>query len=307
MSEWPQIAVLSGGVGGARFVDGLRRVVPREKLTVIANTGDDLWLWGLRICPDIDTILYTLAGLAPRERGWGIADDTFTTLSQMQSLGEDDWFALGDRDIATHLFRTARVRENQRLAEVTAELFEAHAVDVHVVPMTDEEAGTKIHSSGEILEFQEWLVKTRATEPCDEVILPRNPRLSREAATALENADLVLITPSNPFVSIDPILNCEGMRDSLSERTVIGVSPLIGGHAVKGPLADMFRQRGIVPTSSAVAQHYAPFLDGFVVADGDGDGFGAATEILETDILIVEDAERERLAKEVLEFYRSRW
>lgn len=307
MSDFPEIAVLSGGVGGARLVDGLRRVIPAEKLTVIANTGDDLWLWGLRICPDLDTILYTLAGLAPRERGWGIDGDTFSTLSRMRSLGEPDWFALGDRDIATHLFRTGRLREKQRLSDVTEALFEAHGVDVRVVPMTDEEAGTRIRSEGGVLEFQEWLVKTRAAAPCDEVILPLSPEFSLEATTALENADLVLITPSNPFVSIDPILNCAGVRETLSERVVIGVSPLIGGQAVKGPLADMFRQRGIVATSGAVAKHYAPFLDGFVVAEGDGEAVGPGIEVLETEILIVEDEDRQRLAAEVLEFYRSRW
>lgn len=303
MSDNPRIVVLSGGVGGARFIDGLRRVVPPDRLTVVVNTGDDLWHWGLRVCPDLDTILYTLARLAPRERGWGIDEDTVRVFDRMKRLGEPDWFLLGDQDIATHLYRTRRLRSGASLTEVTRALFAAHDVGADVLPVTDQEAPTRIRSGDTTLEFQEWLVKTHAQAACHEVLLPSDVEASDEVLAALRHADLVFITPSNPFVSIDPILNCGGIRGLLDQRTVVGVSPIIGQRAVKGPLGGMLADRGDGRVSAgAVARHYAPFLDGFIVAYGDADTVDNNVRCAETDILIVDDAARVALAEFSLAF-----
>jgi LPPG:FO 2-phospho-L-lactate transferase len=306
MSFDRKFAVLSGGVGGARLVDGLRQVASADQFTTIVNTGDDLSMWGLRICPDLDTVLYTLSGKAPRKRGWGIEDDTFHTLERMRELGEPGWFALGDQDIGTHLVRTRLLGDGMSLTDVTKQLFERHEVNASVVPMSDQPSPTRIRSNGDVLDFQEWLVKGRGKLPAHEVILPEPSAPSPEALSALREANVVFITPSNPYVSIDPILHCKGVRDALKSVPVIGVSPIIGKQAVKGPLANMLAKLGRGDVSAgAVAHHYEELLDGYAVATGDADSVDGSVQTLQTDILIIDDEDRRRLAAELLEFAAS--
>lgn len=297
-----KVVALAGGVGGARLVDGLRRVLPEGSLTVVVNTGDDFEHWGLHISPDLDTIMYTLAGLAPEERGWGIAGDTFATLQGVKKFGGQSWFQLGDQDLATHLLRTKALRNKRTLTDVTRHLCEGLGVHVPVVPMTDERRPTMIHTKdGRTLAFQHWLVKERAKPRVSHVSFVGAPVPSKQALQVLQEADLMILCPSNPYVSIDPILALNQIRDALDETLCVGVSPIVNGKAVKGPLASMIvdiTQRA--PTAAAVAAHYAPSLDGFVIQHGDAAGL--AIPVLQSDIVMRSLEDRAQLAQTVVDF-----
>jgi LPPG:FO 2-phospho-L-lactate transferase len=327
------IVALAGGVGGAKLADGLvqclppplppllspplrggdRRGAEGSKLTVIVNTGDDFDLMGLRICPDLDTVMYTLAGLANPQTGWGIAGDTFEALGMFQKLGGETWFRIGDRDLAIDVRRTQLLREGKRLTEVTEWLCRSLGIlpNVHVLPMTDTPVATLVDTDEGILPFQDYFV-CRAWQPVIRRVQfegIERARPSIEVRAALDAADLVVLCPSNPFVSIDPILALDGVREQLREHRTVAVSPIIGGQAVKGPAAKMFRELGQEPTALAVARHYADFLDGLVIDQADA---GQRTEIerlntrvLVTDTLMRDAADRARLAHEMLEFART--
>ena len=295
------VVALAGGVGGARLVDGLDRALPAGALTVVVNTGDDFPHWGLHISPDLDTIMYTLSGLAPEERGWGIEGDTFEALAEAKRRGDEGWFQLGDRDLVTHLTRTASLARGESLTDATAALCRSLDVSRPLLPMSDAPRPTRVVTrGGETLDFQQWLVRTRASLPVSSIELGGDAAATPEVMAALDHAELVVICPSNPYVSIDPILSLDGVRDALRTKTTIAVSPILGGRAVKGPLGTMIPElTGQEPSAHAVGQHYDGLLDAFVVQDGDG--FAANYRVFETNILIRRREDRVRLASELLQ------
>lgn len=264
-------AALAGGVGGAKLVDGLAELLPPDRLTVIVNTGDDFELFGLHLSPDLDTVCYTLAGIAHPETGWGRADETWHCLEELRTLSGPDWFKLGDRDLATHLERTRKLRSGVRLSEVTREFCRSWGVEHPVLPMSDDPVPTQVITEGEVLAFQEYFVR----EGCRPEVKGFEFSGSEQALPApgvleaLQEADLIVICPSNPWVSIDPILAVGSIREILIRKPVLAVTPLIGGKAVKGPAAKMYREMGITPSARAVAEHYQDLLTGFVLDEED--------------------------------------
>lgn len=297
------VVVLSGGVGGARFLDGLAQVLPAEVLTCVVNTGDDFTHLGLTICPDLDTCMYTLAGLADEVRGWGLRDETFAALGMVGRLGGPGWFQLGDRDLGTHLVRTQLLAEGQSLTAVTARLCTALGVGPRLLPMADRPRSTLIETVDEgTLPFQEWFVRRRAQPAVRAVRFEGPPQPAPEVLAALERCQLVLIGPSNPYVSIDPILALDGVAAAVAKRPVVAVSPIVAGQAVKGPLASMIPQlTGTPATAAAIARHYGPLLRGLVVERGDEPAV-AGVAVLGTDTIMRGRPERRCLAEEVLAF-----
>ena len=264
-----KITALAGGTGAARLVSGLSEVRPPEDLTVIVNTGDDFDWMGLRICPDLDTIVYTLAGCANPATGWGVRGDTFAMLDELDDLGGPAWFRIGDRDLATHLYRTSLLYSGKSLSEVTRALCSRRGVRSRVLPMSDSPVPTLVHTSEGDLPFQEYFVGRR----CEPQVLGFtyvNASTSHPAdgvLDAIAQADAVIVCPSNPFISIGPILAVPGIREELKGRSgpVLAVSPIIAGQAVKGPTAAMLRQLGREVSPASVAALYRDFVDIFVL------------------------------------------
>jgi LPPG:FO 2-phospho-L-lactate transferase len=266
-----RLAVLCGGLGGSRCVDALARVAGAEAVTAIGTVGDDLEILGLHVSPDLDTVLYTLAGLLDEERGWGVRDETYNALTVAGRLGGATWFTLGDRDLGLHLVRTALLREGLPLSTVMARLAEALGVGIRILPATDDRLRTKVATPAGELDFQEWFVARRHA---DEVTAVRfeGAEAARPAPGVLEEmaeAELVVIAPSNPFVSIDPILAVPGIREAVRSKRVAAISPLVGGRAFRGPLAAMLASMGHAPAAAGVAAYYGDLVDVFVVAPGD--------------------------------------
>jgi LPPG:FO 2-phospho-L-lactate transferase len=310
MSAWRHVVVLSGGVGGARFARGLAAVLPADALTVVVNTGDDFVWWGLAISPDLDTVMYTLAGLAHEERGWGLDGETFQALAMVERYGGPAWFQLGDRDLATHLVRTEALARGETLTAVTAHLCDRLGVRPRVLPMADAPRRTRIDTveHGTLL-FQEWFVRERARPAVARVWFDGSDTPAPGLTSTLASAELVLIGPSNPYVSIDPILSLTGVRAALANTPVVAVSPIVGGRAVKGPLGEMIPQlTGARASAAAVCAHYAHrwdgLLAGFVVERGDEGEIAnvADVPVLATDTIMSDRAASERLAREVLAF-----
>jgi len=267
------VVALAGGVGAARFLTGLVRAVDPSALTVVANTGDDLRLHGLHVSPDLDTITYTLGGGVHPEQGWGRANERFTVATELaQRYGRPSWFTLGDRDLATHLVRSERLAAGASLSQVTAEIAAAWALPFRLLPMTDHPVETRIATSdGRELHFQEWWVGERAEPGVERVELAGAER-SRPAAgvlTAIEQADVVVVCPSNPVVSIGTILAVPGIRDALRHATVVGISPIVGGRVVRGMADRLLPAVGAEVSAVGVARLYADFLDGWVIDDVD--------------------------------------
>lgn len=299
-----RVVALSGGVGGARLVHGLAAVLPPGALTVVVNTGDDFDHWGLRICPDLDTIMYTLAGLAHPEQGWGIAGETWGTFAMMERLGAPTWFRLGDRDLGTHLVRTSALAAGARLTTITADLCRSLGVATRLLPMCDTPCPTLIETPSGTLPFQDWLVRHRGAPRVTRTwsAAPASP--TPEVLDALATADLILIGPSNPYVSIDPILRLPGIAAALAARPLIAVSPIVAGRAVKGPLAAMIESLAGVPASpTAIADHYAAALGrpltGLVLEHGEPP---PAIPCLATSTLMPTIDERVALARAVLDW-----
>lgn len=262
-----KVVALAGGVGGAKLADGLARCLPGDDLTVIVNTGDDFDHFGLRICPDVDTVCYTLAGLANNQSGWGRQDEIWVTMDELKRLGAPTWFQLGDRDLATHLERTRRIQAGDLLSEITRDFCACWGVKSKVLPMSDDFVQTLVLTEEGELSFQEYFVRLRF-QPAVRSFRFRGIEKAKPAAGVLEalsGADLVVICPSNPFVSIDPILQVDGIREAVMKRHTIAVSPIVGGQALKGPAAKMFNELGISPSPVAVALHYAGLLSGVVL------------------------------------------
>jgi len=268
-----KITTLAGGIGASKLLLGLAGVMPPGDITIIANTGDDIELFGLRICPDIDTVTYTLAGVINEETGWGLKGDTFECLRWIERYEEASWFNLGDRDLATHIFRTNALRNGLSLTAVTDQIRRSLGVRSTILPMTDAYTPTRIVTKDGEMHFQEYFVRRRC-EPRVQGIRFENIE-SAEAApgvlSAILDADAVIICPSNPFISIGPILAVPGVREALrqTEATVIAVTPIIGGRALKGPAADMLRDLGHEVSAAAVAAMYRDFLDVFVLDETD--------------------------------------
>jgi LPPG:FO 2-phospho-L-lactate transferase len=305
-SHNPQVVMLAGGVGGARLADGLARVLRPEDFTVLVNTGDDFRHLGLTICPDLDTVMYTLGGVANMETGWGRSGESWRAIREADRLGAPNWFNLGDLDLATHLTRAHWLAENETLTNITRRLCAGFSIAPAILPMTDQPAPTLIETEkDDVLPFQVWFVRERWQPAVKRVILPEDVRATTAVVKALEAADLIILAPSNPFVSIDPILNVYPIRALIedSPQAVVAVSPIIAGRAVKGPAAKMMAEMGLPVSAAAVAAYYGHLIDGFVYDTQDAgmaaeDGLG----LLCTDTLMPTPAERERLAREVLTF-----
>ncbi len=304
-----KVCVLAGGVGGAKLVDGLAAILPPSQLTVIVNTSDDFEHLGLQISPDLDTVCYMLAGLANPDTGWGQRDETWAAYDTLAALGGPDWFRLGDRDLATHLYRTEALNAGKTLSEVTRALCAAWGIAHPVLPMSDDPVRTIVHTrEGEALGFQEYFVHQACRPEVRrfEFIGARSAQALPAALEALKAADLVLIAPSNPWVSIGPILAVPGYLDVLKEKPIIAVSPIVGGRALKGPAAKMYRELGIEPSASAVAAQYRELLTGFVFDQIDADELDKIERwriiSLVTDTVMKDKSDRIRLAEETLKF-----
>jgi LPPG:FO 2-phospho-L-lactate transferase len=296
---------LAGGVGGAKLADGLAQLAPPANLTVIVNTGDDFEHLGLTICPDLDTVMYTLAGAANPETGWGRAGESWRTMGEVARLGGPDWFNLGDLDLATHLARTQMLREGATLTAVTRHLCRHFNVQPAVLPMSDRPAPTFIETDAGLLPFQTWFVRERWQPPVRRVHLPEDARATPAVMRALEEADFVFIAPSNPFVSVDPILNVYPLRAMLADlpRAVVAVTPIVGGKALKGPAAKLLSELGLPVTAAAVADYYGELIDGFIYDRQDAGALdGLAVDTLCTDTIMRDRADRARLAREALLF-----
>jgi LPPG:FO 2-phospho-L-lactate transferase len=305
-----KVVALAGGVGGAKLAAGLQDVLPAGDLSVVVNTADDFDLWGLHICPDLDTVMYTLAGIANPETGWGIEGESFETLNMLGRYGEDTWFKLGDRDLATHVLRTDRLRSGETLTGVTAGLAGALGVESAVVPMSDDPVSTVLETPEGRLEFQEYFVRRGQRDEVLGVELRGigDARPSGEVLAAIYGADAIVICPSNPVVSIGPILALPDMREALtsSRAPKVAVSPIVGGRALKGPADRMPLSLGHEVSATGVAAMYAGLVDGMVVDTVD-EGERAGIEeigmrVLVTDSVMRDAGARARLASETLEF-----
>ena len=264
------ITVLTGGTGGAKFVDGLRQVVPAQDITMVVNTGDDLMWWGLYVSPDIDSITYVLAGLLSRERGWGVKGDTFYCLQAMGQLGQPIWFHTGDRDLALHILRSKLLAEGKTLSEVTAEISEKLGVKARILPMTNSRVETRVMTPSGELSFEEYFVERWYQDPVQSVRFAgaADSEPAPGVMEAIVASDTVILAPSNPVTSIGPILAVPGIREALRKTPapVVAVSPIIGGAAVSGPAAALMQMKGWPSTIFGVAQAYDDFLD-VLIAD----------------------------------------
>jgi LPPG:FO 2-phospho-L-lactate transferase len=300
-----KVAVLSGGVGGARFLRGLIDVVGQRDVTVIGNVGDDLEILGLHVSPDLDSILYTLAGLGDEDRGWGRADETWNALDSVVQLGGTSWFRLGDRDLGLHLVRTEALRAGEPLSAVTARLARAVGLELTLLPATDDELRTWIETPAGTFPFQTWFVERRHRDDVDAVHCAGadSAQPAPGVVEAIGTANLILIAPSNPYVSIGPILAVADVERAIRERTVpcVAISPLIGGRAVKGPADRMLARLAGGTTPAHVASCYGDLIDALVLDEADArDVENLAVKPVVTKTLMSDAAARRRLAEAVL-------
>lgn len=338
------IVALAGGVGGAKLAHGLTLtschsepqrgeesrlagleiphfarndtlpIIRDDTLTVVVNTSDDFDWNGLRICPDLDTVMYTLGGLADPDTGWGVAGDTFECLAALQRLGLAPWFRIGDRDLATHLRRSELLREGKSLTEATAIITRALHIRPAILPMTDDRFRTRVETDAGALEFQDYFVRRQWQPVIRRVIFDGadSARLTPQVGAALEQADAIIFCPSNPFVSIEPILTLTSIpfpSNGVGGKPILAVSPIVGGQALKGPAAKMFRELGVEPSAFAVAQRYRNIITHFVLDQLDRDqesaiqSLGLTTLVTDTWMKTIDD--RARLAGEILTFIQS--
>ncbi|GAA4235790.1 2-phospho-L-lactate transferase [Actinomadura meridiana] len=274
-----KIVALAGGIGGARFLRGLRAAAPEAEITVVGNTGDDISLFGLRVCPDLDTVMYTLGGGINEEQGWGRVDETFVVKEELGAYGVGPtWFGLGDRDFATHIVRTQMLEAGYKLSAVTEALCDRWKPGVRLIPMTDDQVETHVVIEDEqgrrAVHFQEWWVRLRASVPALSIaaVGAEESTPAPGVIKAVEDADFVLFPPSNPVVSIGTILAVPGIRDAIAAKTIVGVSPIIGGAPVRGMADACLTAIGVETSARAVAELYGPgLLDGWLVDDADAD------------------------------------
>ncbi len=289
---WPrQVTVLAGGVGGAKGADGVYRLLPPHTLTVIVNTGDDFEHMGLPISPDLDTVMYTLAGIQHPEQGWGLAGDTFHALEMLGRYGAPTWFRLGDKDLATHLLRRHWLDRGMTLTQVTDRLRRALGVQARLLPMSDDPVRTVVMTDEGELPFQEYFVH-RGARPRVRAIRFRGIEMARptpEVLTALDAAQVIIFAPSNPYLSLDPILALPGVRERLRRRReqVVAISPIIGGQAVKGPAAKLMQEFGLPASALTVARHYREIVGGFLLDTRDA-ALAPEIEALDMRVTVVD-------------------
>lgn len=308
------IVAIAGGVGGAKLATGLQSALREQgnpgALTVIVNTGDDFEHWGLSICPDLDTVLYNLADVHNPEFGWGRRDESFAALGALSQIGGEEWFRIGDRDLAVHLRRSEWLRQGATLTEATDRLRRSFGIQSVILPMADEPVRTLVHTDEGDLPFQHYFVRRR----CEPVVFDltyvgaTEARVPNGVRQALQNSELIIFCPSNPYLSIDPILAVPGMRRAIEESRAakIAVSPIVGGKAIKGPAGKMMREMGQMISPLTVVDHFSDLLDGFVLDTEDGEIVDAVQlETLVTDTLMHDSASKMRLAREVLAFGES--
>lgn len=298
------VVALAGGVGGAKLADGLAQILPPEALTVIVNIGDDFEHYGLHISPDLDTVMYTLAEVANAETGWGLAGESWQMLDMLERYGETPWFRLGDRDLATHVLRSCMLKEGHTLTGVTRHLSKALGIQATMLPATNERVSTMLDTvEGETLAFQDYFVRQR-WQPVIRRIWYNggtSAKPSPEVIAALDQAEAIVICPSNPVLSIEPILILDDLRQRLKNHPAVrvAVSPLIQGQAVKGPAQKIMTELGLEASTAGLQKFYDGLIDGMVVDHGDALESG---RFLETDIMMKTRADRARLAQEVLEW-----
>ncbi|MGO8805808.1 MAG: 2-phospho-L-lactate transferase [Candidatus Bathyarchaeia archaeon] len=303
------ITALAGGVGAARFLTGLTKVVGEEDLSVIVNTGDDMEMFGLHISPDIDIVSYTLAGVVDEEKGWGFRGDTFQCLESLRKMGLETWFGIGDKDFATHIYRTDLLRKGFTLSKVTEEISRHLGLKANIVPMTNDKFETWIRIEEGLIHFEEYFVKRQAKDQVlgVEFVGSAKAKTSRQTVDSIMNAEMIVICPSNPIVSIGSILSVEGIRDALRKTNakIVGISPIVDGAPIKGPADKLMRALGFEVSAFSVAKLYADFVDAFVIDTRDVDEkqriekLGINVTVTNTLMTCLED--KVRLAKSVLE------
>ena len=307
-----RVVALSGGIGGAKLALGLSRIVPGERLVIVANTGDDFEHLGLHISPDLDTLMYTLAGLANLQAGWGRAGETWTFMTALERLGGEAWFLLGDGDLATHVERTRRLAAGEALSAITVDFCRCLGVAPHLLPMSDQPVRTVVETPDGELDFQRWFVERR----CEPVVRSLRfagiedawPHAEWMREVTRPDTGAIVICPSNPFISIDPILALPGVNEALrnAPAPVVAVSPIIGGDSIKGPTAKMMRELGLPVAAHAITAHYAGLIDGFVLDEADaGEAGMISVPCLTTATLMRNEEDKTRLAREVLRFAES--
>lgn len=303
------IVTLAGGVGAARFLQGVVQVVPQEELTVIANTGDDREFYGLHVSPDVDIVMYTLAGLVNEKQGWGILGDTYHTMQQLTSYGNEDWFTLGDRDLATHIHRTRLLREGLTITEATDDLRKHLGLKLRILPMSNQPIATYIHTSEGLLHFEEYFVKRHCSDPVQDVEFVGADRAKAAPGVldAIKEAEAILIAPSNPIASIGSILAVPGIHEALHEASgmVVAVSPIVGGSPIKGPADKLMRALNMEVSPVGVARYYRDFLDVMVIDQQDAHLLTTIEDLgipaLATDTIMRDNATKAALAHTVLE------
>lgn len=308
------ILALAGGVGGAKLAHGLTRILDPSELVIAVNTGDDFLHLNYFICPDLDSVLYKLAGINDTERGWGIRDETWNFMESLKKVGGEDWFQLGDKDLATHVERTRRLSEGQTLSEVTQALCQQHDVRHTIIPMTDHRVGTVVDTKDGDFFFQDYFVRLR----CAPEFIGVHYKGMEDAVPAplfnqaLNSPDLqaIIFCPSNPFVSIDPILSIPGVSDAIrqTEVPIVAVSPIIGGRAVKGPAAKMMQELGLPVSATGIAEHYGDLIDGLVIDEQDASLSAqilpTGTGVQVTNTLMKSAEDEKNLAETALNFAR---
>jgi LPPG:FO 2-phospho-L-lactate transferase len=303
------ITALAGGVGAAKFLQGLIRVVPEEKVNVIVNTGDDIELYGLHISPDLDIVMYTLAGIVNEEKGWGIRDDTFKCLEMLKEYGQETWFKLGDKDLATHVYRTRLVKSGLTLSEVTSRLCQDLKLNIKILPMTNSRFATIVVTDIGSMHFEDYMVKRNAQDRVMKILF-EGVEAAKPAPGVIEsisNSEAIIVCPSNPIVSIGTILSVQNIRDALrqTEARVVAVSPIVGGHPIKGPADKLMRGLGLEVSSYSVAKLYKDFLDVFIIDQMDFaekkriEDLGL--EVITTNTIMKTLEDKTKLARTVLE------
>lgn len=301
---------LVGGVGGAKLVLGLAQVVPPEDLTIVVNTADDTWMYGLRVCPDLDTIMYTLSNLVDPQNGWGIAGDTTQLLDAMRRYGEDAWFKLGDQDFATHILRTRWLNAGHRLTSITERLAKRLGILHCILPMTDSPVATIVDTveHGEI-DFQTYFVRYRWQPTVRSLRLDgiEDATISPELQQAIQSADCLLIAPSNPWLSVAPILSIPGLRDLVQNRPIprVAISPIVGGQAIKGPAAKVMREMDLEVSPRSVAAYYSDFINGFVYDRVDHEVEMPMTHSTQFNTVMLTDKDKVQLATDVIEWIQG--
>ena len=295
--------MLAGGLGGSRCVDALARAAGPEHVTAIGNVGDDLEMWGLHVSPDLDTIMYTLTGLLDEERGWGLRGDTYQAMAVAEQAGRETWFTLGDQDAGLHILRTRMLRKGEPLSTVTQKLAEGLGVGIRLLPATDDRLRTKIQTPDGELDFQEWFVRRRHADRVDGVRFEGadESRPAPGVFEAIAEADVVLLAPSNPFVSIRPILAVPGIEEALREKRVAAISPLVGGKALRGPLAEMMASLGHEPGAAGVRALYGDLVSILVLDREDAALADAIPGAVVCDTVMVLPERRAEVGRGLLE------